>query len=69
MKRIVYSSVLGILFGLLCAWMATIFQPVPITTMGLLGTVYNRFLIGLFIGLLGGLQSVSYTHLTLPTKA
>ena len=46
------STFLGFLFGLLCAWMSTIFKPVgEPTLLGLIGVVYNRALIGFLIGI------------------
>jgi len=52
MNRLFISTFLGFLFGLLCAYSSTIFQPVgPPTFWGLIATVYNRTLIGFLIGL------------------
>ncbi len=45
---------LGVVFGLLCAGMSLIFRPVEPTPLGLLGTVYNRALLGLLIALVPG---------------
>ncbi len=43
---------LGFAFGLLCAFLATVRQPVPITPWVLVATVYDRTLIGLALYLL-----------------
>ena len=52
MNRLLVSTLLGFFFGLLCAYSSTIFQPAgPPTLWGLIATVYNRTLIGFFIGL------------------
>ena len=52
MKRPLLSTLLGFLFGFFCAYSSTIFQPVGSPTIwGLIATVYNRTLIGYFIGL------------------
>ena len=53
MRRLYLATFLGFLFGLLCAYMATIRQPVPITFWVLVAAVYTRTLAGFFIGLLG----------------
>ncbi len=55
-KRLILALVTSTLLGILCAYMATIFKPVEITTLGLIATVYNRSLTGLFIGLLSNLK-------------
>ena len=52
MNRLLISTSLGFLFGLLCAYSSTIFQPVgPPTFWGLIATIYNRTLISFLIGL------------------
>ena len=50
-RKVLAGTLLGFFFGLLCASMALVFKPVPLTFLGLLGTVYNRTLIGFLISL------------------
>ena len=52
MKNVVIGVLLGLFFGLLCAGMATVRKPVPLTTLLLIDTVYTRALAGGLIGLL-----------------
>ena len=54
-KRIAIATVIGLLFGLFCAygtiWIAAS-KPALVVTTGLLaGVIYNRILLGLFVGL------------------
>ena len=49
--RIIVASLLGMITGLFCAYMATIRKPIPITPWVLLGTVYTRTLAGILIGM------------------
>ncbi len=51
-KKIMIYTLLGVLFGITCAYMATIRKPVPITEWVLLSAVYNRTLIGISLYLL-----------------
>ena len=50
-KRLVVATLLSLITGLLCAYMATIRQPVPITFWVLVAAVYTRTLAGFLIGL------------------
>ncbi|MCD6549519.1 hypothetical protein J7K41_02300 [Candidatus Micrarchaeota archaeon] len=52
MKKTVTGVVLGLFFGLICAGMATVRKPVPLTALVLIDTVYTRTLAGGLIGLL-----------------
>ncbi len=51
-KLFLEYSFLGLLFGIFCAYMATIRKPVPITEWVLIGAIYNRVLIGISLFLL-----------------
>jgi len=49
-RKLLASIALGFVFGIICALMSLIFKPVErITLLGLLGVIFNRTLIGLFI--------------------
>ena len=49
LRKVIISILLGLLLGLLCASMAIIRKPVPITNLILVATVFNRTLIGFFL--------------------
>jgi len=52
MHRVVVTTLLGFVLGVVCAWLSVLFKPVePITFLGLVGVVYNRTLVGFLIGL------------------
>ena len=55
-KRLALALLFGFLFGLLCAYLATIRQPIPLTPLLLAAAVYTRTLAGFFIGLLEKLK-------------
>ncbi len=47
MRRFLIALLISFILGILCAYMATIRKPVPITPLLLLDTVYTRTLAGL----------------------
>ncbi len=57
-RRLLIATLLGFLFGIACAYMATIRKPIEITPYVLAGAIYTRTLAGFFIGLLDSLLIV-----------
>ncbi len=55
-KRLWISLLLGLIFGLFCAWGTASKFPGKFDNFTLLSIVYNRVLIGLFIGIAGNIK-------------
>ena len=62
-KRVIIATTLGLFFGLLCAWMATIRRPVEPTIYNLAAAIYVRTSAGFFIGLLSNAKIVRWKYI------